>query len=59
MKDFAYKCWMILKFILAAASLAIAIGFSFAWNSNPQRFELLLFCLIGIACSISLLTNKL
>lgn len=58
MKDVIYNCWRILKMIFAAISLCIAIISVLAWY-DTQRFEMLLFCFIGLAFMISLITSKL
>ena len=57
MKDLAYNCWRILKIILAAISLLASILASCSWY-DTGRLEMLLFCFIGFACAISLLTTK-
>lgn len=58
MKDFVYTCWRVLKLILAATSLCIAILSVVSW-SDTGRLEMLLFCAIGLTGSIFLTTSKL
>lgn len=57
MKDFAYNCWRVLKIILAAISLCISILAIYSWY-DAGRLEMLFFCLIGLVCTIHLLTTK-
>lgn len=58
MKDFAYTCWRVLKMILSAISLCIAILSVCSWY-DTGRIEMLLFCIIGLFCTINLLTTRL
>lgn len=58
MKDLVYNCWQVLKIILAATSLCIAILSVYSWY-DTGRIEMLFFCIIGLTGTINLLTTKL